>query len=52
MANDNDPFTGWDAGQQLAAKLILDLVKDHQEGRPLLLDNLFIDAFRKTLEAA
>jgi len=51
MANDNDPFNRWDAGQQLAAKLILDLVKDHQEGRPLLLDNLFIDAFRKTLES-
>ncbi len=51
MANDNDPFNRWDAGQQLAVKLILDLVKDHQEGRPLLLDNLFIDAFRKTLES-
>ena len=51
MANDTDPFNRWDAGQQLAVKLILDLVKDHQEGRPLLLDNLFIDAFRKTLES-
>jgi len=52
MANDNDPFNRWDAGQQLAVKLILDLLKDHQEGRPLLLDNMFIDAFRKTLESA
>jgi aminopeptidase N len=51
MANDSDPFNRWDAGQQLAVKIILDLVKDHQEGRPLLLDNLFIDAFRKTLES-
>ena len=51
MANDTDPFNRWDAGQQLAVKLILELVKDHQEGRPLLLDNLFIDAFRKTLES-
>ncbi len=51
MANDNDPFNRWDAGQQLAVKLILELVKDYQEGRPLLLDNLYIDAFRKTLES-
>jgi aminopeptidase N len=51
MANDSDPFNRWDAGQQLAVKLILELAKDHQEGRPLLLDNLFIDAFRKTLES-
>ena len=52
MANDSDPFNRWDAGQQLAVKFILDLVKDHQEGKPLLLDNLFIEAFRKTLESA
>jgi aminopeptidase N len=51
MANDSDPFNRWDAGQQLAVKIILDLVKDYQEGKPLLLDNLFIDAFRKTLES-
>jgi aminopeptidase N len=51
MANDADEFNRWDAGQQLAVKLILDLIKDYQEGRPLLLDNLFIEAFRKTLES-
>jgi len=50
MAHDRDPFNRWDAGQQLAVKLILDLVKDHQEGKELVLDNLFIDAFRATLE--
>ena len=51
MANDSDPFNRWDAGQQLGVQLILDLVKDHQEGRTFALDNLFIDAFRKTLES-
>ena len=51
MAHDSDPFNRWDAGQQLAVKLILELVKDRQEGRPLLLDNLFIDALRTTLES-
>jgi aminopeptidase N len=50
MAHDRDPFNRWDAGQQLAVKLILDLVKDRQEGKELVLDNLFIDAFRATLE--
>ncbi len=51
MANDSDEFNRWDAGQQLAVRLILDLVKDYQEGKQLALDNLFIDAFRKTLES-
>ncbi len=51
MANDGDAFNRWDAGQQLAVKLILELVKDHQEGRTFALDNLFIGAFRKTLES-
>jgi aminopeptidase N len=51
MAHDSDAFNRWDAGQQLAVKLILELVKDYRDGKPLLLDNLFIDAFRKTLES-
>ncbi|MHB8846158.1 MAG: aminopeptidase N [Nitrospirota bacterium] len=49
MAHDSDPFNRWDAGQQLAVKLILGLVKDYQEGKQLALDNQFIDAFRETL---
>jgi aminopeptidase N len=51
MAHDIDPFNRWDAGQQLAVKLLLDLVKDHREGKQLRLDDLFLDAFRKTLES-
>ncbi|MDH4162221.1 MAG: aminopeptidase N [Nitrospirota bacterium] len=51
MAHDSDAFNRWDAGQQLAVKLILDLVKDFQAGRQLALDNLFIDAFRNILES-
>ncbi len=51
MANDSDAFNRWDAGQQLGVRLILDLVRDHQQGKQLALDNLFIDAFRKTLES-
>lgn len=49
MAHDSDPFNRWDAGQQLSVQLILGLVKDHQEKKELVLDNLFVDAFRQTL---
>ena len=50
MTHDSDEFNRWDAGQQLAVKLLLELVEDHQQGRPLVLDNMFIDAFKETLE--
>ena len=33
MAHDSDAFNRWDAGQQLAVKLILELVKDFQAGK-------------------
>jgi len=52
MANDPDEFNRWDAGQQLAVKLILKLIRDSQEGKALTLDESFIGAFRKTLESA
>jgi aminopeptidase N len=51
MANDNDEFIRWDAGQQLAVKCILSLVGDVQQGKPLELDRSFINAFKKTLES-
>jgi aminopeptidase N len=51
MANDSDEFNRWDAGQQLAVKLIMDLVKDIQMGKGVKLDRKFIDAFKKTLES-
>ncbi|MGD8571165.1 MAG: aminopeptidase N [Gammaproteobacteria bacterium] len=50
MANDNDDFNRWDAGQQLAVKLIRQLVDDLQQHRPLYLPEPFIDACRQTLE--
>ena len=51
MANDTDEFNRWDAGQQMAVKMILALVRDHQAGNKLTLDSRFIEAFRKTLES-
>ncbi|MGE5172572.1 MAG: aminopeptidase N [Betaproteobacteria bacterium] len=52
MANDSDEFNRWDAGQQLAVKIILKLIADYQQGNKLLLDPKFIAAFKKTLIAA
>ncbi len=51
MAFDSDEFNRWDAGQQLAVKCSLNLVRDYQEGRALTLDRKFIDAFKKTLKS-
>jgi len=49
MAQDSDEFNRWDAGQQLAVKLILQLIKDFQQGKKLKLDPSFISAFNKIL---
>ena len=51
MAYDTDEFNRWDAGQQLAVKLILRLIRDLQAERPLKLDPAFINAFGKVLES-
>ncbi|BCR03471.1 aminopeptidase N [Desulfuromonas versatilis] len=49
MAHDSDPFNRWEAGQQLASRVLLKLAADHQAGRPLQLDEAFAAAFGKTL---
>jgi len=49
MANDNDDFSRWDAGQQIAVKLILGLVSDIQQGNDLAVDFRFIKAMETTL---
>ena len=50
MANDNDDFNRWDAGQQQAIKIIRHLVEDFQQHKPLYLPEPFIDACRATLQ--
>ncbi len=49
MAHDSDEFNRWEAGQQLAVRLMLELIGDYQAGRPLALDSGFLEAFRLTL---
>jgi aminopeptidase N len=50
MAHEPDPFCRWEAGQQLAVRVLLDLAADWQKGRKLFLDPAFKAAFRKTLK--
>ncbi len=49
MANDSDEFNRWDAGQQLAVKLLLGLIRHYQQGKALRLDRSFASAFNQTL---
>jgi aminopeptidase N len=49
MAHDSDPFNRWDAGQTLAAELLLELAREHAAGRPLALDPLFAEAWGRVL---
>nr|VFK56550.1 MAG: aminopeptidase N [Candidatus Kentron sp. TUN] len=49
LAWDNDPFSRWDAGQALATKLILDLVKEYQAGGKLESTWVLTEALEKAL---
>lgn len=52
MARDSDPFNRWEAGQTLAARLLLGLVADRATGRDMLVPAGFIDAMGATLARA
>ena len=52
FAHDSDPFNRWEAGQQLAVKVLLTLAADAQAGRELRLPDHFRDAFRSALTDA
>lgn len=49
MAFDPDPFARWDAGQELARRVLLRLADDAAAGRPLALDRRLVDACAATL---
>ncbi len=51
LAHDADPFSRWEAGQQLATRLILDLTDRIQQLQALSVGMDFIDAFRVTLRS-
>uniref|UniRef100_A0A6N2L5W5 Puromycin-sensitive aminopeptidase n=1 Tax=Salix viminalis TaxID=40686 RepID=A0A6N2L5W5_SALVM len=49
LANDSDEFNRWEAGQVLARKLMLSLVMDFQQGRPLALNPKYVQGLRSIL---
>ncbi len=46
MAKDSDLFNRWEAGQQFAADIMLDMVKDIQENRPVHVPPAFTGALK------
>ncbi|KAJ8426344.1 hypothetical protein Cgig2_021897 [Carnegiea gigantea] len=49
LAHDSDEFNRWEAGQLLARKLMLSLVADFQQNKPLVLNPKYVDGFRSIL---
>ncbi len=49
FAHDTDEFNRWDAGQQLAIKIMLKRIDDYSAGEALPLEPMFIEAYRSTL---
>jgi aminopeptidase N len=50
MANDSDSFCRWEAGQTLAERLFRQLLDAVEAGRPLVLPETFVAAFRAVLK--
>ncbi|XP_058199327.1 puromycin-sensitive aminopeptidase [Rhododendron vialii] len=46
LAHDSDEFNRWEAGQILGRKLMLSLVADFQQNKPLALNPQFVHGFR------
>jgi len=49
MSHDSDPFNRWEAGQQLAVKIILHIAEDIRTDRTPVIPDIFVQAFAKTL---
>lgn len=49
MGHDSDSFNRWEAGQQVAIKIIMAQISLFQMGQELMLDKAFIKAVKKTL---
>ncbi|KAI3421496.1 uncharacterized protein J3R85_012182 [Psidium guajava] len=50
LAHDSDEFNRWEAGQVLARKLMLTLVSDFQQKKPLVLDPKFLHGLGSILQ--
>ncbi|KAL2547680.1 Peptidase M1 family protein [Forsythia ovata] len=49
LANDSDEFNRWESGQVLARKLMLSLVSDFQQNKPLVLNPQFVHGLKTIL---
>jgi len=49
MGNDSDSFNRWEAGQQMAVKIIMAQVALYKMGQKFMLEDAFINAIEKTL---
>jgi len=49
LAHDSDEFNRWEAGQVLSRKLMLSLVADFQQQKPLALNPRFVEGIRSIL---
>jgi aminopeptidase N len=52
MAHDSDAFNRWEAGQDLALDILLDLVDKQQHGEALKMDQALVEAYGRVLEDA
>ena len=52
LSHDSDTFNRWEAGQQLATQAIFQLIDSIELGRPLQLEPIVIDAYRRVLADA
>ena len=50
LANDEDTFNRWEAGQRLLLDLMRELLRDHRSGRAMTLDPTLAPALRKVLD--
>ncbi|MCY1398840.1 Aminopeptidase N [compost metagenome] len=49
MQHDSDGFNRWEAGQQLAVQVLQELIVQHQQGNPLVLDQRLVTALGTVL---
>jgi len=52
LSYDSDTFNRWEAGQQLAGKIIAGLIADWQNGKALKINPIIITAYKKVLAQA
>ncbi len=49
LAHDSDPYNRWEAGQELATRVLLGLIESQAKGRPLKLPGVLLQAYRALL---